>query len=127
MAITMESSGEIITGRPVDYAGFFVTLRKDNARQTLVRTGGLSNLTKAVDYTAQFMINLVPAMWDLSPAVFNIKAVRRGTVATNVTSEAQGAGEALVTNIHDNRQRHALRISHKRTLTNGGVYNPDPS
>jgi hypothetical protein len=127
VAVTTEASGQVEIGRPVDYAVFFVTLRKDNARQTLVRTGGLTNLTKATDFTAQLMLNLVPAMWDLNPAVFNIKAVRRGTVATHVTSASQDEGEAAVTNTRDNRQRHVIRIKHKRTLSNGGVYNPDPS
>jgi hypothetical protein len=125
--VTMESSGELVVGRPVDYAVFFVTPKQGNARQTLVRTGGIASLTKNTDYTAQFMLNGVPAMWDLNPAIYTTKAVRRGTVATHVTSEAQDEGEALVTNTKDNRQRHAVRIFHKRTLTNGGVYNPDPS
>jgi len=121
--ISMEASGTLEEGRPVDYAIYFVTLRKANARQTLKRTGALSNLTKNTDYTAQHMINEIPAMWDLNPEVYNVKAVRRGTVGVYSSLESgQGVG-----NIRDNRQRHVFSIPHKRTLTNGGVYNPDPS
>ncbi len=123
LTVSMEASGTITEGRPVDYAIFFVTLRRANARQTLKRTGSLASLTKNTDYTAQHMINQIPAMWDLNPELYNIKAVRRGTVGMYSSLESeQGVG-----NLRDVRQSHVFSIPHKRTLTNGGVYNPDPS
>jgi hypothetical protein len=62
-------------------------------------------------------------MWDLNPECYSIKASRRGTLSIYASTES----EQGVSNIKDVRQRHAVSIAHKRALTNGGVYNPDPS
>lgn len=114
--LTVNVSG-VATFAPMHYAIFVVKIKKPAQMQTIARLGpSLATMTEDIDYTYEKIGTTVGnAQWRLNPAIYDIKASRRGMVGNYAVQDA-AADAPFVTNITDANKNHRMIVKHTPTL-----------
>lgn len=131
MNVQQPASLTTASSPPVYYSIFFVSLKKEFAKNTQLRTSGLQTMTPDLDYTSVILASgpniLGNAQWRLNPVIYRTHAVRRGVVtrwatsgATGAVGNPQGNDQAVpTTNFKDANKNHRVLIPWRRRLQQG--------
>lgn len=124
---------------PVYYSIFFVSLNKEYAKATQLRTAGLQTMTPDLDYTSVILSSQVAglpvvlgnAQWRMNPVIYKTHAVRRGVVSRwSQQGLIVGTGNDHATpstNWRDGNKNHYVRIPWRRQIKQGVGFAMTPS
>lgn len=114
---------------PVYYSIFFVSLKKEFAKNTQLRTSGLQTMTPDLDYTTVVLSSTVAgaptilgnAQWRLNPVIYKTHAIRRGVVSRYAHQGNVGTGvnATASSNFRDANKNHNVNIPWRRRLQQG--------